>query len=51
VLTQTFRIDALQPGPWSAAPLLGEHTEAICAELLGLSDEQLAGCAVAGLFE
>lgn len=51
VLTQTFRIDGLQPGPWRSAPLLGEHTEAICGELLGLSDEQLAGYAVAGLFE
>lgn len=51
VLTQSFRIEGLRPGPWRAAPLLGEHTLEICAEVLGLTDDEIAAYAAAGLFE
>jgi benzylsuccinate CoA-transferase BbsF subunit len=38
------------PGPITApAPLLGEHTRAICLSLLGYSDEQVDGLVERGL--
>lgn len=51
VLTQSFRIEGLRPGPWRAAPLLGEHTMEICTDVLGLSDDEIAAFAAAGVFE
>ena len=37
------------PGELRApAPLLGEHTEYVCKDLLGLSDEEIAELLVAG---
>lgn len=51
VLTQTFQIEGMQPGPARAAPLLGEHTLDVCTEVLGLSDEEIATFAAAGVFE
>jgi benzylsuccinate CoA-transferase BbsF subunit len=51
VLTQSFRIDGMKPGPWRAAPLLGEHTLEICSEVLGLTDDEIAAFARAGVFE
>ncbi len=51
VLTQSFRIEGMQPGPWRAAPLLGEHTLEVCSEVLGLSEDEIATFAAAGVFE
>jgi benzylsuccinate CoA-transferase BbsF subunit len=51
VLTQSFRIEGLRPGPWRAAPLLGEHTAEILTGLLGLTDDAIANYAEAGVFE
>lgn len=51
VLTQSFRISDMAPGPLRAAPLLGEHTDALCRELLGMSDQEIADFAAAGIFE
>ncbi|MHB8573728.1 MAG: CaiB/BaiF CoA transferase family protein [Dehalococcoidia bacterium] len=51
VLTQSFRIEGVAPGPWQAAPLLGEHTLAVCSEVLGLTDAEIADYAAAGVFE
>lgn len=51
VLTQSFRIDSMRPGPWRPAPLLGEHTHAICKEILGMSDEEIAELTAKGIFE
>ncbi len=40
------------PGELRApAPLLGEHTEYVCKELLGLSDEEIAELVVAGVLQ
>jgi benzylsuccinate CoA-transferase BbsF subunit len=35
----------------SPAPLLGEHTEQVCKEILGLSDEEIADLLVAGVLQ
>ncbi|GAG12899.1 unnamed protein product, partial [marine sediment metagenome] len=35
----------------SPAPLLGEHTEYVCKEILGLSDEEIADLLVAGVLQ
>lgn len=35
----------------SPAPLLGEHTEQVCKEILGLSDEEIADLMVAGALQ
>ena len=51
VLTPTFRIAGLEPGPFTAAPLLGEHTFEICSEILGMSPEEIAEYAALGVFE
>lgn len=36
-----YRLSGLESGPLTAAPLLGEHTEQVCGELLGLSSAQV----------
>ncbi|HEY8489890.1 MAG TPA: CoA transferase [Dehalococcoidia bacterium] len=51
VLTQTFRIEGVAAGPARAAPLLGEHTHEVCREVLGMTDEEIAAYAAAGVFE
>jgi len=51
VLTQSFRIDDWRPGPWRAAPLMGEHTHEICTEILGMTEDEIAVYAAAGVFE
>lgn len=51
VLTQSFRMDDIVPGPWRAAPLLGEHTHDICSEVLELSAQEIADYAASGVFE
>lgn len=35
----------------SPAPLLGQHTEQVCKEILGLSDEEIADLLVAGVLQ
>jgi crotonobetainyl-CoA:carnitine CoA-transferase CaiB-like acyl-CoA transferase len=39
---QPFKFSAVDVSPRSAAPLLGEHTDQVCAELLGYSPEKIA---------
>jgi len=51
VLTQSFRIEGMQPGPWQPAPLFGEHTHAILSDMLDLSDDAIAQLAAQGCFE
>jgi crotonobetainyl-CoA:carnitine CoA-transferase CaiB-like acyl-CoA transferase len=51
VLTQTFRISGMEPGPFIAAPLLGEHTYQICTDVLGMDADEIAALAAEGVFE
>ena len=37
-----FRLSRTPPEPERPAPLLGEHTEYVCKEIIGLSDEEIA---------
>jgi len=43
-----FRLSKTPGGLAWPAPLLGEHTEYVCKEILGLSDEEIAELMVAG---
>jgi crotonobetainyl-CoA:carnitine CoA-transferase CaiB-like acyl-CoA transferase len=51
VLTPTFHIAGVEPGPFTAAPLLGEHTFEVCSEILGMTGEEIAEYAALGVFE
>jgi crotonobetainyl-CoA:carnitine CoA-transferase CaiB-like acyl-CoA transferase len=46
-----FRSDIVPPAPLEPAPLHGEHTREVGAELLGLSDEELDRLVLAGVLE
>jgi benzylsuccinate CoA-transferase BbsF subunit len=37
--------------PYSPSPLLGEHTEQVCTEMLGMKDEEFASLMAEGVFE
>ncbi|MDD5337979.1 MAG: CoA transferase [Dehalococcoidales bacterium] len=50
-LGQSFQLSKTPAKAYSPAPLLGEHTEAICTELLGMSDEEFVGLMQEGVFE
>ena len=51
VMTQTFRIEGVEAGPFAAAPLLGEHTLEVCKDVLGMSEDEIAAYAAEGVFE
>ena len=46
----SFRISGLEPGPFRAAPLLGEHTLEVCRDVLGMSDDEIAVYAAKDIF-
>ncbi|HEU4760235.1 MAG TPA: CoA transferase [Dehalococcoidia bacterium] len=46
-----FRLSKTPGKLRSPAPLLGEHTERVCKEVLGLSDEEIAEYLVAGVLQ
>ncbi len=46
-----FKLSKTPGGLRSPAPLLGEHTEQVCKEILGLSDEEIADLMVAGVLQ
>ena len=46
-----FKFASAEVGPHAAAPLLGEHTEQICRELLNLSDQEIATLRSHGVFQ
>jgi crotonobetainyl-CoA:carnitine CoA-transferase CaiB-like acyl-CoA transferase len=46
-----FRSDVVSPAPLEPAPQHGQHTREVCAELLGLSDEEVAQLIVEGVLE
>jgi len=51
VETHAMRFSAMEPRIHSAAPLLGEHTEHVLRELLGMEAGEYARLAEAGVFE
>jgi benzylsuccinate CoA-transferase BbsF subunit len=38
-----FRISGIEHGPHSPAPLLGQHTDEVCREILGMTDGEIRG--------
>ena len=50
-LGQSFQLSKTPAKAYSPAPLLGEHTEQICTEMLGMSDEEFVNLMQEGVFE
>ena len=50
-LGQSFQLSETPARPYSPAPLLGEHTESICTEILGMSDDEFISLMQQGVFE
>ena len=50
-LGQSFQLSRTPSKPFSPSPLLGEHTEYICTELLGMPDSDFIGMMQDGVFE
>lgn len=49
-LGQAARLSATEASPRRAAPCLGEHTEMVCTEMLGMSDAQFIDLFQSGVF-
>jgi benzylsuccinate CoA-transferase BbsF subunit len=50
-LGQSFRLSKTPARPYSPAPLLGEHTEQVCTDMLGISDDEFVDLMADGVFE
>jgi benzylsuccinate CoA-transferase BbsF subunit len=50
-LGQSFQLSETPARPYSPAPLLGEHTEQVCTEMLGMTDEEFVHLVQEGVFE
>jgi benzylsuccinate CoA-transferase BbsF subunit len=50
-LGQSFELSKTPSRPYSPSPLLGEHTEYICTEILGMSDAEFVDLMQKGVFE
>jgi benzylsuccinate CoA-transferase BbsF subunit len=50
-LGQSFQLSKTPAQPYSPSPLLGEHTEQICTEMLGMSDAEFVNLMQEGVFE
>jgi benzylsuccinate CoA-transferase BbsF subunit len=50
-LGQSFQLSKTPSKAYSPSPLLGEHTEYICTNLLGMSDEEFIDLMQKGVFE
>jgi benzylsuccinate CoA-transferase BbsF subunit len=50
-LGQSFRLSGTPARPYSPAPLLGEHTEQVCTEMLGMTDDEFISLMQEGVFE
>jgi benzylsuccinate CoA-transferase BbsF subunit len=50
-LGQSFMLSKTPAKAYSPSPLLGEHTEQICTDMLGLSDEEFVSLTQEGVFE
>jgi benzylsuccinate CoA-transferase BbsF subunit len=44
-----FRLSKTPGKPQSPAPMLGEHTDYVCREVLGMDDEEIAQLVMAGV--
>jgi benzylsuccinate CoA-transferase BbsF subunit len=51
VVAPTYTISGVCSGPFRAMPLIGEHNDYICRELLGMGDDELAELIVNGVLE
>lgn len=51
VVAPAFSVSGVESGPHIGFPLLGEHTELICKDVIGLLDDEIAGFAERGAFE
>jgi len=47
----SFRMSKTQEELWGPCPCLGEHTEYVCRQYLGMSDEEFLGLMTEGVFE
>ena len=43
-LGQPFKLSKTPPEPRMPSPCLGEHSEYVCKQILGMSDEEFAAC-------
>ena len=50
-LGQSFQLSKTPAKAYSPSPLLGEHTEQVCTEMLGMSDEEFVSLMQDGVFE
>ncbi len=50
-LGESFMLSKTPAQAYSPSPLLGEHTEQVCTEMLGMSDEEFVSLMQEGLFE
>jgi benzylsuccinate CoA-transferase BbsF subunit len=50
-LGQSFQLSKTPSKAYSPSPLLGEHTEYVCSEILGMSDEEFVELMQKGVFE
>jgi benzylsuccinate CoA-transferase BbsF subunit len=50
-LGESFMLSKTPSKAFSPSPLLGEHTEVICRELLGMKDEEFVSLMAEGVFE
>lgn len=50
-LGPSFRLSNTPAQPYRPSPLIGEHTQQICSEILGMSDEEFVTLMQAGVFE
>lgn len=51
VVAPAFQVSGVESGPDRGFPLLGEHTDRICRDVLRLDDDEIARYAAAGAFE
>jgi len=50
-LGQSFELSKTPAQPYSPSPLLGEHTEYVCTEILGMPDDEFVALMQEGVFE
>jgi crotonobetainyl-CoA:carnitine CoA-transferase CaiB-like acyl-CoA transferase len=51
IATSAFKLDKCKNAPLSAAPLMGEHTEVVLSDFLGMSADEIAELAIEGALE